>query len=99
MNDDDKVFAQRALAGGKVTREQVEQILIEAGRSGRSFRDVAVGRGLMSPQDFVASPPKTVPTGQVLLIFVALMILMGTALLITLRTQEKKPPPPTSHER
>src|SRR6185295_2040713 len=98
MNQDDKVMATRVLNAGKLTLDQVQQLIAEAGRSGRSFRDVAVGRGFLSPHDFDAPKPASLPTAQVMLVFVALMVLMGAALLVTKRVQERKPPPPVTHE-
>src|SRR5262245_60396178 len=47
MNEQDKAFAREALEKKHLTIEQVEQIRAEVDRTGRSFRDVAVARGLI----------------------------------------------------
>jgi hypothetical protein len=46
MNDQDKAFAREALERKQLTIEQVEQIRAEVDRTGRSFRDVALSKGL-----------------------------------------------------
>ena len=90
MNESDKVLARRALEKKRLTIGQVEQLLAEAGRSGRSFRDVALGRGLLSAQDFEAAPPpKPMPTPYLLLLFASLMIFMGLLLATTWHLQER----------
>ncbi len=89
MNEDDRILAQRALSNGRLSRDQVEQVLAECGRSGRSFREVAVGRGLASPQDFEAPKQNQIPTAFVFLLFVGLMLVMGLALLATRYRQQQ----------
>ena len=61
MREQDKVFARWALKRKRLTIEQVEEIRAESGRTGRSFRDVAVGRGLLSAPDFQPPPPVKIP--------------------------------------
>jgi hypothetical protein len=103
MNDEDRILARRVLDRKRLTSDQVHQVLAECGRSGRSFRDIALGRGLASVQDFEVLPPKQLPTAQVLLIFAGLMLLMGLALMATryfqVRSQSDGGQPPRSEQR
>lgn len=98
MTIDDKVLAKRAIDAGRLTVDQAKDLLMEAGRSKRSFTHVAVGRGLLSPQDLQAPAAKPPPTAQILLLFVGLMVLMGLAILATKHAQDGRTPP-VSHER
>jgi hypothetical protein len=72
MSEQDQVFARRLLEKKRLSSAQVEQLLDEAARSGRSFRDVALGRGLVSAQDFQPIPPRQIP--------LPLLILLGAGL-------------------
>jgi hypothetical protein len=47
MNDQDKAVAREALERKQLTIEQVEAIRAEVDRTGRSFREIAVTRGLL----------------------------------------------------
>lgn len=48
MNEQDKAAARQALERKQLTIEQVEQIRAEVDRTGRSFREIAVSRGLLT---------------------------------------------------
>jgi hypothetical protein len=83
MNEDDKVFARRALQEKRLTIEQVEEIRREVERSGRSFKDVAASR--VPPKAPTASPipadpaprKRTIPLPYEILIVVTLLIVLG----------------------
>ncbi len=49
MNPEDKEFARRMLESKRLTIEQVEEIRAEAGRTGRSFRELAEARSPAPP--------------------------------------------------
>jgi tetratricopeptide (TPR) repeat protein len=77
MTDQDKAIARWALRRKRLSIDQVEQIRSECDRSGRSFQDIAVGRGLLAAEDF--QKPKTPPFYFVLiacslLIFIGLLV-------------------------
>lgn len=83
MTEQDQALARRALDRHRLSRGQVEQLLEEAGRTGRSFRELAIGRGLLTAQDFQALPPKEVSLPVMLLLgagltFVALLLVITT---------------------
>jgi len=48
MNDKDKAVAREALERKQLTIEQVEEIRAEVDRTGRSFREIALSKGLLS---------------------------------------------------
>lgn len=77
MKEQDKVIARWALQRKRLSIEQVEQIAAEAGKTGRSFKDVAVGRGLLSAQDFQAPPPRKIPAVYFVLMACSLLIFGG----------------------
>jgi|SRR6185295_4653251 len=56
MNEQDKALARKALQENRLTIEQVEEIRAEVDRSGRSFKEVALQRGLLP-----APPPPAAP--------------------------------------
>jgi hypothetical protein len=86
MTELDQVLARRALERNRLSSGQVEQLLEEAGRTGRSFRELAIGRGLLTTQDLQALPPKQVPLPVMILIGVALTIV---ALFIVVTTMNR----------
>lgn len=92
MTEEDRILARRVLDKNRLSSDQVRQVLAECGRSGRSFRDVVLGRGLASVQDFLGDPPKELPTTQVLLLFAGLMILLAIALTVSRTVQERSHP-------
>jgi hypothetical protein len=94
MSENDRILAARLLDKKKLSEGQAQQLLEEAGRTGRSLKEIALGRGLVSAQDCVAEPAKQVPTAVVLLLFAGLMLLMGIALLVTRHFQERSQPTP-----
>lgn len=57
MNEQDKAAARRALEEQRLTIEQVEEIKVEVGRTGRSFEDIARTRGHLPPLPPPAPPP------------------------------------------
>lgn len=61
MKELDKEIARWALKRHRLSIDQVEEIRAEIGRTGRSFRDIAVGRGLLSAEDFKPPPLKLQP--------------------------------------
>ena len=83
MNEEDKVFARRAIEEKKLTIEQVEEIRAEVDRTGRSFQDVAASRGLLAPRvdSAVPGPPTPrrpkIPLLYELLILATLLIVLG----------------------
>jgi hypothetical protein len=80
---ENEILARRVLEKRRLTEDQVAQLLDEARRTGRSFREIALGRGMLSAQDFQIVPPKQLPTSTVLLIFAGLMVFMGLVLFAT----------------
>jgi hypothetical protein len=83
MREQDKVLARWALQRKRLSIEQVEQIRAEGERSGRSFKDVALGRGLLSADDFKPPPPKRIPPVYFVLLVCSLVI-FGSLLFATL---------------
>jgi len=77
MNDRDKAIARWALERKRLSIDQVEQIRAEVDKSGRSFRDVAVGRGMLSATDFLPPPPRKIPTVYFVLLACSLVIFAG----------------------
>ncbi|MBI3857488.1 MAG: hypothetical protein HY293_17545 [Planctomycetes bacterium] len=77
MNDRDKAVARWALQRNRLTIDQVEQIRVEVDRSGRPFKDVAVGRGLLSASDFLPPPPKKIPPVYFVLLACSFVIFAG----------------------
>jgi len=89
VNEQDKVLARRALEKKRLSIHQVEQILAEAARTGRSFREIALGRGLLSAPDFQPPPPKQVPLPYLILLGVSLTIFSVLLVTSTLRLRER----------
>jgi type IV secretory pathway VirB10-like protein len=58
MDEKDKAAARKALESKRLTIEQVQEIRAEVDRTGRSFMDIAVERGLLKPE---APPPPPPP--------------------------------------
>src|SRR5688572_20135629 len=56
MKEEDKAAAREALEKKQLTIEQVEQIRAEVDRTGRSFREVAVSKGLLTVPQPAPSP-------------------------------------------
>jgi hypothetical protein len=66
MNEQDKAAARKALESHRLSIEQVQEIRQEVERSGRSFMDIAVERGLLKrepppPAPSAAPPPPRPP--------------------------------------
>jgi len=57
MNEQDKAFARKALEAKTLTIEQVQEIRTEVDRSGRSFEEIALAKGLIAPKPKPAPPP------------------------------------------
>jgi hypothetical protein len=89
MTDNDRILAQRVLEKKRLSVEQVQQLLAECDRSGHSFRDIALGRGLLSAQDFQVVPPKQIPLPVMLILGVGLSILAIVVVNTTLNRQEE----------
>lgn len=83
MSENDIILARRVLEKKRLSSDQIDQLMAECDRTGRPFRELALGRGLLSAQDFLVEPPKQVATAQILLLFAGLMLFMGLALLGT----------------
>jgi hypothetical protein len=92
MSDQDQLLARRVLEKGRLSRVQAEALLEEAARTGRSFRDLAVGRGLLSAQDFQAPRPRQVPLPVVILLGVGLTILALVLVVSSLERAGSKVP-------
>jgi hypothetical protein len=80
MNEHDKAFARRMLKERRLSIDQVELIKADVDRGGRPFRDVAIGRGLLSAADFIPKPKE--PMGYVYIFLLASSALIFGALLI-----------------
>jgi tetratricopeptide (TPR) repeat protein len=89
MNEHDKAFARRMLKEKRLSIDQVELIKAEVDRGGRPFRDVAIGRGLLSGADFAPKPKE--PMGYVYIFLLASSALIfGALLILTMhRAQER----------
>ena len=89
MNEHDKAFARRMLKEKRLSIGQIELIKAEVDRGGRPFRDVAVGRGLLSGADFAPKPKE--PMGYVYIFLLAASVLIfGALLILTMhRAQER----------
>lgn len=83
MNERERALVRRVLENKHLSSDQVEQLMAESSRTGRSVREIAIGRGLLSAMDFQVEAPKQVPTFTIVLIFAGLMVFMGLALLTT----------------
>ena len=77
MKDADKALARRALEAKRLSIDQVEQVRAEVARTGRSFRDVCVGRGLLSAADFPDSSSKSIPPVYFVMLACSLIIFGG----------------------
>src|SRR5579862_768661 len=86
MTEQDRALARRARQRNRLSSQQVEQLLEEAGRTGRPFRDLAIGRGLLSAQDFQAAPPKRIPLPMMVLLGAGLSLL---AILVVVATMNR----------
>lgn len=89
MNGQDRIHARTFLEEKRLSSDQIEQVMAESDRTGRSIREIAVGRGLLSALDFQVGPSKQVSTGTIFLLFAGLMVLMGGALLATWHFQKR----------
>ncbi|HZE97903.1 MAG TPA: hypothetical protein VE981_12820 [Planctomycetota bacterium] len=89
MNEQDKAVARRALRDKRLSIDQVEQIKAEVERTGRPFREIAFGRGLLSAEDLKARPPKQMPTVYVALLAASLVIFMALLIATTAHLQER----------
>ena len=89
MNDQDKVFARRALERQRLSIEQVEQIRAEVDRTGRTFRDVAVGRGMLSAADLLPPPPRKIPPFYFVLLACSLVIFAGLLVASAVQINER----------
>ena len=90
MTEQDRALARRALDRHRLSSGQVEQLLEEAGRTGRSFRELAIGRGLLSAQDFRAAPAKQM-TLPVLLLLGAGLTLFAVILVVSAMNRSSSP--------
>jgi hypothetical protein len=95
MSEQDKLLARRVLEKKRLSSDQVDQLLLEADRTGRSFRDLALGRGLLSVQDFQAPPAKETPLQIKVLLGVGLSVF---AIAVVLSTMQRRPQKPTAAE-
>jgi len=77
MNAEDKALARRALEAKRLTIDQVEQVRAEVARSGRSFREVCVGKGLLSGAEFIAPDSKKIPLIYLAMLACSLLIFGG----------------------
>jgi tetratricopeptide (TPR) repeat protein len=89
MNDRDKAFARLALQRNRLSIGQVEQIRAEVEKSGRSFRDVAVGCGLLSTTDLLPPAPREMPTVYFVLLACSLVIFAGLLIASALQIGER----------
>jgi tetratricopeptide (TPR) repeat protein len=89
MREQDKSIARWALQRKRLSIDQVEQIAAEAGKTGRSFRDVAVGRGLLSAQDFKPPPPMTIQPFYVVLLVCSFLIFAGLLAATVIKMRER----------
>ena len=90
MNEMNEILARRAIEANRLSRDQADQLLEEARRTGRSFRDIALGRGLLSAQDLEHRPPKKVETFKIVMMFGGLMAFMILVLAATRYFQEQR---------
>lgn len=90
MSDQDQLLARRVLEKGRLSTVQAEALLEEAARTGRSFRDLAVGRGLVSAQDFQPPRPLQIPLPVLLLLGAVLTILAVFLVVSTLQRAGSK---------
>src|SRR5204863_5392643 len=77
MKEADKALARRALKQNRLTIDQVEQVRAEVDRTGRSFREICVGRGLLSAADFPDSSSKSIPPVYFVMLACSLIIFGG----------------------
>jgi tetratricopeptide (TPR) repeat protein len=89
MREQDKIIARWALQRKRLSIEQVEQIRIESDRSGRTFKDIAVGRGLLSADDFKPPPARKIPPVYFVLLACTLVIFGGLLFATLYRMQER----------
>ncbi len=93
MTKQDQALARRALERNRLGSGQVEQLLEEAGRTGRSFRELAIGRGLLTAQDFQPLPRKEVPLSVLLLLGVGLTLVALLIVITTMNRASARPVP------
>jgi hypothetical protein len=89
MNEQDKAFARRMLKESRLSIEQVEQIKKVVDGGGGTFRDVAIGRGLLSAADFVPKPKKPLEPVYIILMAATAMIFVALLILTIHRAQER----------
>jgi len=93
MSEQDRALAHRALERNRLSSGQAEQLLEEAARTGRSFRELANGRGLLTAQDFQALPPKQVPLPVMVLLGVGLTVFALVVVIATMNRSAARPGP------
>ncbi len=93
MTEQDRALARRALERRRLSSGQVELLLEEARRTGRSFRDLAIGRGLLSAEDFRPIPPRQVPLPVLLLLGAGLTIFAVAVVVSTMDRSSAAPVP------
>ncbi len=89
MNENDKTFARRMLQEKRLTIEQVERIKVEVDRSGRSFRDVATGLGLLPAAELPPPPPKKMDPLYIALLAASALIFVVLLIMTISRAQER----------
>jgi cytochrome c-type biogenesis protein CcmH/NrfG len=88
MTPQDEAIAERALKLNRLSPLQVEQIQEEIGRTGRSFKEIAFGRGLLTPQDLQAIPAKQTPLPLMIALFIGLTAVAGGMVALSIRHQQ-----------
>jgi len=89
MNEQDKAFARRMLKEKRLSIEQVELIKKTVDGGGGAFRDVAIGRGLLSAADFLPKPKKVLEPVYIILMAASAMIFVSLLFLTIHRAQER----------
>lgn len=89
MNEQDKAFARRMLKERRLSIDQVELIKKTVDGGGGSFRDVAIGRGLLSAADFAPKPTKPLEPVFIILMAVSAMIFVALLILTVHRARER----------
>lgn len=88
MNDADKALARKALEQKRLTIDQVEQVRAEVDRTGRSFREVCVGKGLLPAAE--PSPPSAKKIPPMYMAMLACSLVIFTGLLFNSAVQLKE---------
>lgn len=89
MNEHDKEFARRMLKEKRLSIDQVERIKSTVDLGGGSFRDIAIGRGLLPAEDFTPKPKQPLDPVYIILLAVSAIIFVGL-LIMTIRRAEER---------